>query len=82
MEKGKRKLSETDLVHCTVRVLLERLCVGTGLEYGIVHCRKGLPKCSLIAFINAKHTLYHLSHRLILFRKIKLGHMFILKIQG
>ncbi len=37
MEQGKRKLSETVLVHSTdVRVLLERLCGETKLEFGIV----------------------------------------------
>ncbi len=37
MEQGKRKLSETILVHSTdVRVLLEALCDETKLEFGIV----------------------------------------------
>ncbi len=67
MDKG--KLSETVLVHCTdVRVLLERLYGETKLEFGIVRCGKGFPKCALVLFINVKHTLHNLSHRLILFR--------------
>ncbi len=69
MTQGKRKLSETVLVRCTdVSVLLERLCGETKLEFGIVRCGKGLPKCSLVLFVNVNHTLYHLSHRLIFFR--------------
>ncbi len=37
MEQEMHKLSEMVLVHCTdVRVLLERLCGETKLEFGIV----------------------------------------------
>ncbi len=69
MDQGKRKLSETVLARCIgVRVLLERLCGETELEFGIVLCGKGFPKCSTILFINANHTLHPLSHRLIFFR--------------
>ncbi len=64
MKQGKRKLSVTVLVHCTdVRVLLERLCGETKLEFGIVCWGKGFPKCSLILFVNVNHTLHHMSHR-------------------
>ncbi len=39
MEQGKRKLSETVLEHCTdVRLLFERLCDETKLEFAIVCC--------------------------------------------
>ncbi len=57
------------LVHCTnVRVLLERLCGETKLEFGIGRSGKGFPMCSLILFVNVNRTLHHLSHRLIFFR--------------
>ncbi len=66
MEQGKRKLSETVLVHCTdVRVLLEILCGETKLEFGIVRCGKGFPKCTFIPLVNFNHTFHYLSHRLI-----------------
>ncbi len=69
MEQGKLKLSETVLVHCTdVRVLPERLCGETKLEFGSVRCGKGCPMCSLIPFANVNHTPHHLSHLLIFFR--------------
>ncbi len=69
MDQGKRKLSETVLVHFTdVRVLLEILCGETKLEFGIVRCGKGFPKCTFILIVNFNHTLHHLSHRLIFFR--------------
>ncbi len=67
--QGKRKLSETVLLHSTdVRVLHERLCGETKLEFGIVRWGKGFPKCSLILFVNINYTLHHLSNTPISFR--------------
>ncbi len=69
MEHGKLKLSETALVHCTdVRVLLERLCGETKLEFGFVLCGKGVSDVFTLYFINVNHTLHHMGHRLIFFR--------------
>ncbi len=47
---------------------LNDYCGETKLEFGIVGCGKGFPKCSLIPFVNVNHYFHHLSHRIIFFR--------------